>query len=502
MPPWTRFIGCGWKALKKRSSNARLESGKHVVFENVDFQDDKIHDHCGVFGIWRHPQAGNLTYYGLYALQHRGQESAGICVDTGSGLKTITGPGYVSEVFREQNLIPSGEIAIGHVRYSTAGGTGPVNAQPLLTKTRFGEIALCHNGNLVDYESHRHVLQQESAVFVTTSDTEIILHLIARSRESDLVSAIIDALSQVRGAYTLLLQVPGKIIGVRDPRGFRPLVLGSLNGSHVLASETCALDILQAEFVREVTPGEMVVLSDQGIQSFFPFEKAQPCQCIFEHVYFARPDSMIFDRRVYDVRMRLGRRLAQEHPASADVVVPVPDSGLVAALGYAEESKIPFAFGLTRNHYVGRTFIQPYQEGRSLGVRMKLNAVPSVLGGKRVVLVDDSIVRGTTCRKIVSIVREGGAREVHMRISCPPYVSPCLYGIDTPSKEELIANRMNLNAIREEIGADSLGYLSLEGLKAAAQDKGDFCTACFTGQYPITPPSHDVPGLPGLFDDV
>jgi amidophosphoribosyltransferase len=325
------------------------------------------------------------------------------------------------------------------------------------------------------------------------------LHLIARSGAPRVEDAVVDALSQVRGAYTLLFLLPGRVVGVRDVRGFRPLVLGKLGEAHVLASETCALDLIRAQFVREVEPGEMVTLSDQGVESRFPFERAEPRQCVFELIYFARPDSRIFSRDTYRVRFEMGRQMAREHPVEADLVVPVPDSGLVAALGYTQESEIPFAHGLTRNHYVGRTFIQPKQEGRDMGVRVKLNPVSAVLRGKRIVLVDDSIVRGTTCKKIVSMVREGGASEVHMRISCPPYVSPCLYGIDTPTEEELIANRMGIDGIRSEIGADTLGYLSLEGLQRAVEADNQFCYACFTKEYPIPRPAKEPP-QPGLFE--
>jgi amidophosphoribosyltransferase len=459
-----------------------------------------LRDKCGVLGILRHEKAAELTYFGLYALQHRGQESAGIATDAGRGLRVETGMGYVVDVFRaEKKNLPRGDIAIGHVRYSTAGESAAVNAQPILFNTRYGEMAICHNGNLVDYAKQREALERDGAPFATTSDTEVILHLIARSGAPRVEDAVVDALSQVRGAYTLLFLLPGRVVGVRDVRGFRPLVLGKLGEAHVLASETCALDLIRAQFVREVEPGEMVTLSDRGVESRFPFERAEPRQCVFELIYFARPDSRIFNRDTYRVRFEMGRQMAREHPVEADLVVPVPDSGLVAALGYTEEAGIPFAHGLTRNHYVGRTFIQPKQEGRDMGVRVKLNPVSAVLRGKRIVLVDDSIVRGTTCKKIVSMVREGGASEVHMRISCPPYVSPCLYGIDTPTEEELIANRMGIDGIRSEIGADTLGYLSLEGLQHAVEADNQFCYACFTKEYPIPRPAKEPP-QPGLFE--
>jgi amidophosphoribosyltransferase len=447
--------------------------------------DDKFRDHCGVFAVYGHPEAAKLTYLGLYALQHRGQESAGIAVSNGERLTWHKGMGHVAEVFNERTLEElAGQAAIGHTRYSTAGDTDLKNAQPLTVSCQRGQVALAHNGNLVNAAGLRRDLESRGDIFQTTSDTEVLLHYFARSKQTGLPEAVADALDRVQGAYSLVMLFKDALYGIRDPHGFRPLSLGRLGDAWVLASETCAFDLIGATFERDVEPGEMVILDRQG-PTFLRFAPPQPKQCIFEHVYFSRPDSVVFGRSVQASREMLGRLLAREYPAEADVVVPVPDSGVAAAIGYAAESGIPLKFGLIRNHYVGRTFIEPAQAIRDFGVRLKLNPVRSLLDGRRVVLVDDSIIRGTTSRKIVRIVREAGAREVHVRISCPPTVSPCYYGIDTPTRAELIAARQPVEGIREFIDADSLGYLSIERLKEAVDDtQGRYCLACYTAEYP------------------
>jgi len=450
-------------------------------------------EECGVFGILAHPEASRLTYLGLYALQHRGQEAAGIVAGSTTGLEIHKALGHVAEVFDEASLGRlDGDRAIGHVRYSTAGSNTAVNAQPILIDSKFGEIALCHNGNLVNAHLLRTDLVRRGSIFRTTSDTEVILHLLARSEQEEVIDAIVDALAPVAGAFTLLFLTPEALIGVRDPRGFRPLVLGRLGDSHILCSETCALDLIDASFVREIEPGEMVVIDREGVRSLQPLSEAPPSPCVFEHVYFARPDSTVFGRSVYRSRIEMGKRLAREQPADADLVVPVPDSGLFAAMGYSQESGLPLEFGLIRNHYVGRTFIEPRQSIRHFGVKVKLNPVRSVLEGRRVVLVDDSIVRGTTSQKIVRMVRAAGAKEVHLRVSCPPTIGPCYYGIDTPRREELIAASHSIPEITRFIGADSLGYLSHEGLLASVgagrEGEARYCSACFTGDYPVPLP--------------
>ena len=447
--------------------------------------DDKFRDHCGVFAVYGHPEAAKLTYLGLYALQHRGQESAGIAVSNGEQLTWHKSMGHVAEVFSERTLQElAGQAAIGHTRYSTAGDTDLKNAQPLTVSCQRGQVALAHNGNLVNAAGLRRDLESRGDIFQTTSDTEVLLHYFARSKQTGLPEAVADALDRVQGAYSLVMLFKDALYGIRDPHGFRPLSLGRLGDAWVLASETCAFDLIGATFERDVEPGEMVILGRQGPTSL-RFAPPQPKQCIFEHVYFSRPDSVVFGRSVQASREMLGRLLAREHPVAADMVVPVPDSGVAAAIGYAAESGIPLKFGLIRNHYIGRTFIEPAQAIRDFGVRLKLNPVRSLLEGQRVVLVDDSIIRGTTSRKIVRIVREAGAREVHVRISCPPTVSPCYYGIDTPTRAELIAARQPLEGIREFIDADSLGYLSIERLKEAVDDtRGLYCLACYTAEYP------------------
>lgn len=442
---------------------------------------------CGIFGIYGHPDASKLAVYGLYALQHRGQESAGVASFDGSVMHLAKGMGLVSEVFGGGDLsdLP-GDSAIGHVRYSTSGSSLARNAGPILAATQHGEVALGHNGNLVNCGRLRDELEKRGAIFSTTTDSEVILHLFARSTQSEPVDALVESLQRLQGAFSLVILHRDLLVGVRDPWGFRPLVLGDLDGSPVLASETCALDLLKAKYVREIAPGEVVVISQEGTRSLFPFPKARPVPCIFEYVYFARPDSDLFGRVVFPVRQAMGRTLAKEQPVAADAVVPVPDSGLAAAMGYSEESGIPLVWGLIRNHYVGRTFIAPRQSMRDISVRLKLNTVPALLRGKRVVLVDDSLVRGTTSRKIVRLVREAGAAEVHIRLSSPPIVNPCLYGIDTPERSELLAANMDLAAITAFVEADSVGYLSVEGMhEAAGLAIGGACHACFGGAYPV-----------------
>jgi len=461
------------------------------MISKVAYADDRFHDECGVFGVYGHPEAANLTYLGLYALQHRGQESAGIVASTGSDLNMHKAMGEVEEIFQPSALRKlKGASAIGHTRYSTAGDKALLNAQPIMIDCNKGKIAVAHNGNLTNALEHRRRLEHRGSIFQTNSDTEVIVHLIARSQARNFSAALGDALNQVEGAYSLLVLTPEEMYAVRDPRGFRPLALGKVitaDGSVAwsVASETCAFDLMNAEYLRDVEPGEMLRISRSGIESI-RFSQAKPHQfCIFEHVYFSRPDSTVFGRSVNESREMLGRLLAREHPVEADMVVPIPDSGVPAAIGYSLESKIPFRMGLIRNHYIGRTFIEPSQAIRDFGVKLKLNPVRNLLDGKRVVLVDDSIVRGTTSRKLVRLMREAGAKEVHMRISCPPTISPCYYGVDTPTKEELIASSHSPEEICKYLGADSLGYLSLAGLRQAVNDQdGQFCTSCYTGLYP------------------
>ncbi|MFQ5767573.1 MAG: amidophosphoribosyltransferase [Acidobacteriota bacterium] len=460
---------------------------------------DGFHEECGVFGIFGHPEAANLTYLGLHALQHRGQESAGIVSSDGSLLHQERGMGLVADVFTEERLRRlEGAAAIGHTRYSTAGGSSLVNAQPFRIACHRGEIAISHNGNLVNAPQIRSELERAGSIFMTTADSEVVLHLVARSSARTPEGALVEALGRMTGAYSMVFLMADRMVAARDPQGFRPLVLGDLDGSPVIASETCAFDLMGARLVREVQPGEVLIIDETGIRSESPFPPRPARRCIFEHVYFSRPDSDVFGRSVNQVRKQMGVALAREHPASADMVVPVPDSGVCAALGYSVASKIPFEYGLVRNHYVGRTFIEPQQSIRHFGVKLKLNAVRSLLNGLRVVLVDDSIVRGTTSRKIVRMVRDAGAREVHLRISCPPTVGPCFYGVDTPSKSELIAAEHSVEEIRRFVQADSLGYLSLEGLRTAVGGGDGFCTACYTGDYPVPVPEEE-PAQASLF---
>jgi amidophosphoribosyltransferase len=448
---------------------------------------DKLHEECGVFGICGHPEASKMAYLGLYALQHRGQESAGIAVSNGERLVVSRAMGHVAEVFTEGELSQlAGRLALGHVRYSTAGASKLVNAQPMLIECQHGQIALCHNGNLVNATELRDSLTRDGAIFQTSSDSEVILHLYARSRASNVEEAIVESLAQVRGAFSLVLATEDRLIAVRDPHGFRPLAIGRLGDATVFASETCAMDLIGATWVRDVEPGEIVVVGPGGVRSLRPFPPAPLAQCIFEHVYFARPDSYVFGESVNTVRTEFGRLLARESPVEADVVVPVPDSGVCAATGFAEEAHLPLRMGLIRNHYVGRTFIEPQQSIRHFGVKVKLNPVRSILDRQRVVLVDDSIVRGTTSRKIVRMIKAAGAREVHVRISCPPTISPCFYGVDTPRRSELIAATHSLEEIGRFLEADSLRYLSLEGLLSAVNShRSRYCTSCYTGHYPV-----------------
>ena len=453
---------------------------------------DKFHEECAVMGIYGHPEASNMVYLGLYALQHRGQESCGIVSSDGKGLISHRQMGLVADAFKEDVIKRlEGMSAIGHNRYSTTGQSHLKNAQPFVVEYSQGPIAISHNGNLVNGALLREELERSGSIFQSTTDTEVIIHLIATSRETSLMGRIVEALGRARGAYSLLFLTLDRMIAARDPYGFRPLVLGKFpegknRGAYVFASETCALDLIEADFIRDVEPGEIITVGPDGMESLKPFPPAPHAKCIFEYIYFARPDSNLFGHNVYQVRKALGRQLARESAVPADLVTPVPDSGVPAAIGYAEESKIPLEFGLIRNHYVGRTFIEPQQTIRNFGVKIKLNAQRDVLNGKRVVVVDDSIVRGTTSRKIIRMLRDAGAKEVHMRISSPATISPCYYGIDTPTRSELIASTNSVEEIRRYIEADTLAYLSNEGMYAYFNGRRNgFCDACFTGNYPV-----------------
>jgi amidophosphoribosyltransferase len=453
---------------------------------------DKFREECGVVGVFNHPEAANLVYLGLYALQHRGQESAGIVSSDGNGLISHRQMGLVADVFNEEIIKRlKGKLAIGHNRYSTSGESHLKNVQPIVVEYAHGPMAIAHNGNLVNAQLLRDELEGSGSIFQSTSDTEVVVHLIATSKEKSLMGRIVEALSRVRGAYSMVFLTLDLMIAVRDPMGFRPLVIGRFKapknrGAYVVASETCALDLIEAEYVREVEPGEIVTFGPRGMESLKPFPPSPHSKCIFEYIYFSRPDSNLFGRNVYQVRKEFGRQLARESSVPADLVTPVPDSGVPAAIGYAEESGLPLEFGLIRNHYVGRTFIEPQQSIRHFGVKIKLNAQREVLAGKRVVVVDDSIVRGTTSRKIIRMLRDAGAVEVHMRISSPPTVGPCYYGIDTPTRRELIGSSHSIEEIRKYIGADSLAYLSREGIYVPFNGEvGGFCDACFSGQYPV-----------------
>ncbi|UWZ84365.1 amidophosphoribosyltransferase [Occallatibacter riparius] len=455
---------------------------------------DELHEECGVVAIHGHPDAARQAYLGLYALQHRGQESAGIATADGQFLANIKGMGLVSEIFTDDVLqkLP-GDMAIGHTRYSTTGDSALLNAQPIRVESTKGLIAIAHNGNLVNLGTVRAKLERAGAYFQTTSDSEIIVQLIAHSHAGTLVDAIAESLSQVDGAFSIVMMTRDRVFAARDPRGFRPLSMGRIHNpggrdTIVFASETCAFDLLRAEYERDVLPGELVMVTEDGVTSRQYSSGVEQTSCIFEHVYFARPDSRIYGRWVQESRDQMGRQLARESHVPSDVIVPVPDSGVTAALGYAEEAGVPFRLGLIRNHYVGRTFIEPEQRVRDFGVKLKLNPVRNLLEGKRVILIDDSIIRGTTSRKIVRMVRGAGAKEVHLRISCPPTISPCFYGVDTPSKRDLIAANKTIDEIREFIEADSLAYLSLDGLQRACGStpgaNTGYCVACYTGNYP------------------
>ena len=452
---------------------------------------DKLHEECGVFALYGHPEASNLVYLGLYALQHRGQESAGMASSDGRKIHSVRKMGHVADIFTPDvlNQLP-GSLAIGHTRYSTAGDTALRNAQPLSVACSKGQVAVAHNGNLTNAIELRRELEEDGSIFQSTSDTEVILHLLARSRERTLAGALREALLQIEGAFSLVFLAEDRVIVARDPHGFRPLAMGRLEipgepAAVVFGSETCAFDLIGATYVGDVQPGEMVIVGPEGLTREYYTPPEAPAHCSFEHVYFSRPDSIVFGRPVAQSREEMGRLLAREHPIDADVVVPVPDSGEAAAIGYAAESGIAYRKALIRNHYIGRTFIEPSQAIRDFGVKLKLNPVRHLLEGKRVILVDDSIVRGTTSRKIVRMVRNAGAREVHVRISCPPTISPCYYGVDTPSQDELIAANNSVKEIEDFVEADSLRYLSLDALRASVQDVDHrYCYACYTGKYP------------------
>ncbi len=451
---------------------------------------DKLHEECGIFAVYGHPEASNLAHLGLHALQHRGQESAGIASCDGKEIHCFKSMGHVADIFTASvlNRLP-GHMAIGHTRYSTAGDTAILNAQPFSVACNKGRIAVAHNGNLTNASELRKQLEDQGSIFQATSDTEVILHLVARSDQKTISSALREALLLIDGAFSLVFMTEDSVIVARDPHGFRPLAIGRMNlrtgPAYVFASETCAFDLIDAHYIGDVEPGEMVIAGPDGLLREFYTVPQNRAQCVFEHVYFSRPDSTVFGRSVQQSREMMGRLLSHEKPVDADVVVPIPDSGVAAALGYSAESGIPFRHGLIRNHYVGRTFIEPSQAIRDFGVRLKLNPVREILKGKSVLLVDDSLVRGTTSQKIVRMVRNAGAREVHVRISCPPTMSPCFYGVDTPTKRELIAANQSIEEIREFIGCDTLAYLSLENLSKAVNDENEhYCYACYTGRYP------------------
>ncbi len=454
-------------------------------------RSDRFHEECGVVGIYGHPDAANLAYLSLYALQHRGQESAGIVSSNGQALLAHRGLGLVADIFDERQIRRlEGTSAIGHNRYSTAGSTVLRNTQPLVARYTYGSLAVGHNGNLVNADELRLRLEHQGSIFQSTVDTEVILHLIAGAQAPTLIDRIIEALAQLRGAYSLVFLTENAMVAARDPYGFRPLVMGRIQDGErqttVVASETCAFDLIGARYERELEPGEVVLCTSQGLQSYKPFPREPLSRCVFEYIYFSRPDSKLYGKSVYQVRQAFGRQLAREAPVEADIVIPVPDSGVPPALGYAQQADLPFEMGLIRNHYVGRTFIEPRDAIRHFGVKIKLNAQADVLRGKRIVVVDDSIVRGTTSRKIITMIRSAGAREVHMRISSPPTVGPCYYGVDTPKRRELIAANQDVEAIRRYITADSLSYLSQAGLYVALEaSQAGFCDACFTDRYPV-----------------
>ncbi|MEW6066775.1 MAG: amidophosphoribosyltransferase [Nitrospirota bacterium] len=461
-----------------------------------------IHEECGIVGIYGHPEAANLTYLGLYALQHRGQEGAGICSSDGKQLFLEKSMGLVADIFTEKRLrrLP-GYIAIGHTRYSTAGSSVLKNVQPIVVNFALGSLAVAHNGNLVDAVDLRSSLEAEGAIFQSSSDSEVIVHLIAHAKGYDFYERVIHALKQVNGSFSLIIMREKELIAVRDPYGVRPLSLGEKNGSYVIASETCAFDLIGATYIRDIEPGELIIINENGIKSIRAFNCQRKAFCVFELIYFSRPDSNIFGGlNVNEMRKEFGRQLARESTTEADIVIPVPDSGVPAAIGYSEVSKIPFDFGLIRNHYIGRTFIEPKHSIRHFGVKIKLNPVRKLLEGKKIIVIDDSIVRGTTSKKIVKMLREGGgAKEVHLKISSPPTVGPCYYGIDTPTRRELIASSHLIEEIRKYVTADSLAYLSLEGLKKIVPNPHNFCTACFDTDYPIKFPGERLAQMEFLF---
>ena len=460
-----------------------------------------IHEECGIFGVHGHPEAANLTYLGLYALQHRGQEGCGICSADGRHLFLEKSRGLVADVFSEKRLkrLP-GHIAIGHNRYSTAGSSVLRNVQPLVANFALGALAIAHNGNLVNALELRASLENEGAIFQSSSDSEVIVHLIAHAKGNDFDERVLHALKQINGAFSLLILREKELIAVRDPYGVRPLSLGIKDGAYIVASETCAFDLIGATYLRDIEPGEVFIMGEQGLRSL-RLNSTRNAFCVFEFIYFSRPDSNSFGRvNVNEMRKEFGRQLARESQTEADLVIPVPDSGVPAAIGFSEESKIPFDFGLIRNHYVGRTFIEPQNHIRHFGVKIKLNPVRQLLEGKRLIVVDDSIVRGTTSKKIVKMLREGGgAKEVHLKISSPPTIGPCFYGIDTPTRQELIASSHLIEEIKKYVTADSLAYLSLQGLKRIIPDPHNYCTACFDNQYPISFPGEHLEQMQFLF---
>uniref|UniRef100_A0A0C9S8D6 Amidophosphoribosyltransferase n=2 Tax=Wollemia nobilis TaxID=56998 RepID=A0A0C9S8D6_9CONI len=489
-------------AHKKLRLKAHCNPLSHLFGEEVE--DDVLREECGVVGIYGDPEAARLCYLALHALQHRGQEGAGIVTATEGVLHSITGVGLVADVFDESKLnqLP-GSQAIGHVRYSTAGSSMLKNVQPFVAGYRFGSVGVAHNGNLVNYKTLRAMLEESGSIFNTSSDTEVVLHLIAISKARPFLQRLVDACGQLEGAYSMVFLTDDKLVAVRDPYGFRPLVMGRrANGAVVFASETCALDLIEAKYEREVNPGEVVVVDTEGISSLCLLPHQQRKACIFEHIYFSLPNSLIFGRSVYHSRYTFGQILAEEAPVDCDVVIAVPDSGVVAALGYAARAKVPFQQGLIRSHYVGRTFIEPSQKIRDFGVKLKLAPVRAVLEGKRVVVVDDSIVRGTTSSKIVRLIKGAGAKEVHMRIASPPIIGSCYYGVDTPSRKELISNRLSVEDTRNFIGADSLAFLPLEKLRdLLAEEAPTFCDACFSGNYAVPVRDDKVKRVGDFVDD-
>ena len=468
--------------------------------DDTPFDDDSLHEECGVFGIFQRSDAAALVALGLHALQHRGQEAAGIVSHDGTQFHVERHAGLIGDTFTKQSVIERlpGSAAIGHTRYATTGGGGLRNVQPFFAELSAGGFAVAHNGNITNAMTVQRELQRRGSIFSSTSDTETILHLVATSGARLFVDKLVDALSRLEGAFSLVGLAAQKMVGVRDPLGIRPLVLGDLDGAMILASETCALDIIGATFVRDIEPGELVVIDEDGIESIFPFQARRPRFCIFEYVYFARPDSNVEGRNVYEIRKKIGQELARESHLDADIVVPVPDSGVPAAIGYAQEAGLPFELGIIRNHYVGRTFIQPTDSIRHMGVKLKHNANRHMIEGKRVVLVDDSIVRGTTSQKIVQMVREAGAAEVHMRIASPPTRSACFYGVDTPETAKLLASRMSVEEMADYIKVDSLAFISIDGLYRATDEPSrnktmpQFCDACFTGDYPTSLTDQDA----------